>query len=186
MRGYRWLVAALGLLGLGGCASHAEHEPSTVQVDPQRYQGTWYELARKPMFFQRNCAQSEAHYSLNADGTLGVLNRCRTQAGEWEEVQGTATPQVAGRTDKFWVRFDNLPTRLFPNLVRGNYWVLALDADYQTVLVGNPDRDYLWLLSRQPVVAEGTLRRLLAEAHSQGFDTSDLVWRVPDSQIGKP
>ena len=44
--------------------------PQTVdRVDLSRYQGTWYELARLPMFFQRNCAQSEAHYSLKPDGT---------------------------------------------------------------------------------------------------------------------
>ena len=172
-----------GLL-LAGCASHEVDEPATQQIDPQRYQGTWYELARKPMFFQRACLQSEAHYSLRGDGSIGVLNRCRIADGSWKQVLGVASPQVPGRTDAFWVRFDNWPTRAFPELIRGDYRVLYVDADYQTALVG--DRDYLWLLSRQPSLPEPVVRRLLAEAHRHGYDTADLIWRSPDSAIGKP
>ncbi|CDF86712.1 outer membrane lipoprotein Blc [Pseudomonas knackmussii B13] len=183
-------MRALTLLVLGaalaGCAGHSPEPPATVQVDPQRYQGTWYELARKPMIFQRACRQSEAHYSLRADGSLEVLNRCRTDDGSWKQVVGTATPQVPGRTDAFWVRFDNWPTRLFPDLVRGDYQVLYVDAAYQTALVGSRDRDYLWLLSRQPSLPEPVLRRLLAEANRRGYDTADLIWRSDDSAIGKP
>ncbi|SDI38451.1 lipocalin family protein [Pseudomonas panipatensis] len=182
----RGTLCALALMvaGLAGCAGQAKDAPYTVQVDPQRYQGTWYELARKPMFFQRHCAQSEAHYRLRADGAIAVLNRCRSASGEWQQVTGSATPQVAGRTDAFWVRFDNWPTRLFPNLIRGDYRVLYVDPDYQTALVGNRGRDYLWLLSRQPTLPEATVRRLLSEANRNGYDTSDLIWRSKDSAIG--
>ena len=181
-----WAAVLLSAAMLAGCAGHESEPPNTVQVDPQRYQGTWYELARKPMFFQRACLQSEAHYSLRGDGNLGVLNRCRTADGSWEQVVGTATPQVPGRTDAFWVHFDNWPMRTFPNLLRGDYRVLYVDPDYQTALVGDRGRDYLWLLSRQPSLPEPVLRRLLAEANRHGYDTADLIWRSKDSAIGKP
>ena len=46
------------------------------------------------------------------------------------------------------MRFDNWFANLFPNVARGDYWVLAVDDDYRTALVGNPNREYLWLLSR--------------------------------------
>jgi apolipoprotein D and lipocalin family protein len=35
-------------------------------------------------------------------------------------------------------------------VARGDYWILKLDEDYQTVLVGEPSRKYLWVLSRVP------------------------------------
>ena len=121
--------------------------------------------------------------SVRADGTIGVRNRCRTADGSWKQVFGTATPQKPGSTDAFWVRFDNWPTRLLPDLVRGDYRVLYVDPDYQMALVGNSDRDYLWILARQTSLPEATLRRLLAEANRNGYDTSDMIWRSKDSAI---
>ncbi|MEK1907185.1 MAG: lipocalin family protein [Pseudomonas sp.] len=175
------LFAALG--ACAGAASAAEPPRTAGAVDLQRYQGTWYELARLPMFFQRNCVQSEAHYQLQADGSVGVTNRCRTEAGEWQEAKGQAVAQVEGQTDKLWVRFDNWFSNLFPGLTKGDYWVLYLDDSYQTALVGNPNREYLWLLSRTPQVSAQTQAQLLDEAKARGYDTSGLIWRAADSAI---
>ncbi|WP_263147066.1 lipocalin family protein [Pseudomonas sp. RIT-PI-AD] len=184
----RALVAVLAASLLLGCAGPSRELPppkTVAAVDLQRYQGTWYELARLPMFFQRNCAQSEAHYRLLDAGRIEVENRCRTREGDWNQVHGQAFPQVAGQTDKLWVRFDNWFSSLYPDLAKGQYWVLYLDDDYQTAVVGHPDRDYLWLLARQPEVDGATRERLLEVARSQGYDTSALIWRAPDSAIHK-
>jgi apolipoprotein D and lipocalin family protein len=189
MKSLKWIavVAAVAAL-VAGCAhsSKADLDPTTVDnVDLKRYQGTWYELARLPMFFQRNCAQSEAHYQLKADGNVAVLNRCRTAEGKWEEANGTASPQVPGKTDKLWVEFDNWFSRLLPGVAKGDYWVLYIGDGYKTALVGNPDRKYLWLLSRTPTVSEHTREELLAKAQQQGYDTTRLIWRAADKDIGK-
>lgn len=173
------VVALLCLMLLSGCAGGGrEQPPETVgEVDLQRYQGTWYELARLPMFFQRNCVRSEAHYQLQADGSVAVTNRCETEDGDWQEAKGEAVPQEAGITDRLWVRFDNWFSRLFPGLTKGHYWVLYLDEGYSTALVGSPDRKYLWLLARDTEVDQATRDRLLSEAERRGYDTSELIWR---------
>ena len=172
---------ALGSLLLAGCV-HSKGDPApprTVDdLDLKRYQGTWYELARLPMFFQRNCAQSQAHYSLKADGNIAVLNRCLTKDGQWEEASGTASPQVPDKTDKLWVVFDNWFSRIAPGIAKGDYWVLYVGDGYKTAVVGNPDRKYLWLLSRTPTVSNETREQLLARARQQGYDTTRLIWRA--------
>jgi apolipoprotein D and lipocalin family protein len=172
-------VALLCLMLLSGCVGGGrEQPPETVgEVDLQRYQGTWYELARLPMFFQRDCLRSEAHYQLQADGSVAVTNRCETGDGEWQEAKGEAVPQEAGSTDRLWVRFDNWFSRIFPDLTKGHYWVLYLDEAYSTALVGSPDRKYLWLLARDTEVDQATRERLLTEAERRGYDTSELIWR---------
>jgi len=173
---------------LAGCANKGDDgfAPRTVDhVDLKRYQGTWYELARLPMFFQRNCAQSEAHYRLKPDGNIAVLNRCRTEKGEWEEATGTASPQVPGKTDKLWVVFDNWFSKILPGVAKGDYWVLYVSDDYKQAIVGNPDRKYLWLLSRTPTVPKEVRDEMLAKAQQQGYDTTKLIWRAKDSEIGK-
>jgi len=177
----RPILLSLLLLTLIGCAGSGEQDdpPQTAgQVDLQRYQGTWYELARLPMFFQRHCVASEAHYRLEDDGRVAVTNRCRTEDGEWQEAKGEAELQQAGHTDKLWVRFDNWFSKLFPGLSKGDYWVLYLEDDYSVVLVGHPNREYLWLLSRTPQVSNEVRERLLAEARTRGYDTGELIWRA--------
>lgn len=171
------LTACLLALLLTGCASQVTPPATVGSVDLQRYQGTWYEQARLPMFFQRNCAQSEAHYRLQDDGRVAVRNRCLTHDGEWQQAEGRAEPQQAGQTDKLWVRFDNWFAQLFPNVARGDYWVLYLDEGYQLALVGNPNREYLWLLSREQQISPAQRQLLLDQAHARGFVTDELIWR---------
>ncbi|PYG81024.1 MULTISPECIES: lipocalin family protein [unclassified Pseudomonas] len=168
-------------LALLGCAGN-DHPapPRTQQVDLQRYQGTWYELARLPMFFQRNCVQSEAHYGLRPDGRIDVTNRCKEKDGQWNEAKGVAEAQQPGSTDKLWVRFDNWFSRLAPGLTKGEYWVLYHDKDYRVAMVGHPNREYLWLLSRTPAVPDQQREQLLSIAREQGYDTSKLIWRQAD------
>ena len=179
----RSILIASTILALAGCAnsgtgSISKPPPQTMQVDLQRYQGTWYELARLPMFFQRNCVQSQAHYGLRDDGRIDVINRCRDKDGEWIEAKGVAEPQVEGQTDKLWVRFDNWASKLLP--IKGDYWVIYHDEDYRVALVGHPEHKYLWLLSRTPEVDQETRDKLLSVAREQGYVTSDLIWRQAD------
>jgi apolipoprotein D and lipocalin family protein len=182
-------AVALAALWLTACAVKPGNEsmaPKTVDhVDLKRYQGTWYELARLPMFFQRNCAQSEAHYTLKDDGNIAVTNRCRTIEGKWEEATGTASPQIKGKTDKLWVVFDNWFSNLFPGVAKGDYWVLYVSPDYKTALVGSPNRKFLWLLSRTPHVPDAVRNDMLMKAQQQGYDTTKLIWRVADAEVGK-
>ena len=137
------------------------------------------------MYFQRNCAQSEAHYTLNPDGKVQVLNRCLTADWQWEEAKGTAYPQVPGKTDKLWVEFDTWFSRLLPGVAKGEYWVLYVSDDYKTAIVGDPSRKYLWLLSRTPTVNGVVREELLSKARQQGYDTTRLIWRASDTQMAK-
>lgn len=180
------LVVLAGFLAIGFAHSAENLDPKTASnIDLKRYQGTWYELARLPMYFQRDCAQSEARYLLKDDGNVAVTNRCRTHDGEWQQASGTASPQVEGKTDKLWVVFDNWFSRLLPWAGKGDYWILYVDDHYKTAVVGNPNRKYLWLLSRTPNVPEWVKQEMLGKARQQGYDTSRLIWREADPKPAK-
>ncbi|MCG8296220.1 MULTISPECIES: lipocalin family protein [Pseudomonas] len=186
MRRLHLLLGVCLVMLLGGCATSATDPlaPKTAgAVDLKRYQGKWFELARLPMKYQDGCAQSEAHYNLKPDGSVGVLNRCRTMGDEWLRAEGHATPQQPGHTDKLWVEFDNWFTRLVPGVAKGAYWILYVDDRYRTAIVGSPDRKYLWILSRTPSLPAWERENLLARARQQGFDTRRLIWRTPDKDI---
>ncbi len=150
-------------------------EVKTVpHVDLERYQGTWYEVARLPNRFQSDCAGSTAEYELRDDGKVSVLNTCYTKDGEVRTIRGSARP-VDETNARLIVRFDGLFFKLFSWLIKANYWILELDPDYRYVVVGSPDRKYLWMLSREPEMEESLYRDLTTLVQAQGFEVEKIL-----------
>lgn len=169
------LLCSLVWLG-SGCAHAAPPAALTAvpSLDAERYMGTWYEIAKYPNFFQRRCArQTQAQYSLLPDGQVRVLNRCRTEDGEWIEAEGLARQTGGSNSARLQVRFAPQWLSFLP-LVWGDYWVVALDAQYQWALVSEPRREYLWVLARTPTLPEATLLALHGQLARLGFDLQRL------------
>ena len=170
----RFVLAALALLGFSSCAttSAPAGAPATVaRVDLARYTGKWYEIASKPMIFQRGCLGTTAEYTANADGTIKVENTCRKADGNVAKAVGRAKIVPDSGNAKLKVNFFGP--------FWGDYWVLALDEkDYRYALIGGPDRKYLWILSRTPTMEPATYEKLTAIAKAQGYDLSDLTKTV--------
>lgn len=146
---------------------------SVDNIDLQRYTGTWYEQANFPMYFQRNCARNTtANYRLLAEGQIEVINRCEKTDGDTIQAEGIAKPSGNGPAE-LKVRF--APTFLsFLPFVWADYWVIALDPDYRWAVVGTPNREYLWILSRDKKIPDALFESLREKARLQGFDISKL------------
>ena len=154
--------------------------PTQDWVEPARYVGRWYEIARLPNRFQEQCTGDvAATYTRRDDGRITVVNECRTKDGV-ERVEGIARradPQ--GPASRLKVRFAPAWLSFLP-WVWGDYWILELDREYRTALVGEPSRKYLWILARTPVMDQAAYDGLVARAAQLGFDTSRLV-RTPQA-----
>lgn len=137
-------------------------------LDLARYAGKWYEIAAFPMFFQRNCiGETTAEYAAKEDGELSVTNRCRTENGFDQAVGRTWVP-VTNRTAELKVSF------FWP--FSSDYWVIGLDKAYRWAVVGNPNRKYLWILSRTPKLSRGEIDQALQAARNEGYDLSPLKY----------
>ncbi len=160
-----------------GCAGREPQQtlPTVSSVDLTRYTGTWYEIARLPMWFQRHCLDSQAIYTLRPDGAVGVHNECVTKSGKVEQADGVATVVDRNTNARLTVVFDNFFAKLFGSSREGNYWIVDLDPEYQTSMVGTPDRRYLWILSRAPRLDDDAYRQLVSKANALGFPVSDLI-----------
>ncbi|WP_455234627.1 lipocalin family protein [Thiogranum longum] len=165
----RKLLAGLlvAMLGFGGCrpdTGDLPPLPTVAHVDLDRYQGTWYEIARIPNRFQEQCAgNTTAEYSLRDDGRLNVINRCNTFEGELDEARGVARIVDTASNARLKVSFVSL---LGWQLFWGDYWVTDLAADYSYVVVGTPGRQYGWILSRTPTLP-ASVRTLIDQGLSQ-------------------
>ena len=138
-------------------------------VDLTRYAGKWYEIARLPNRFQRDCASdTTASYALRPDGRITVVNTCRTSEGRVKSATGTARvasgkePNTKLKVTFFWPFY-------------GNYWIIDLDPDYKWAVVGEPARKYFWILSREPRLDDTLYQQILGRAKQQGYDVGPLV-----------
>lgn len=141
---------------------------SVSSVDLARYVGTWHEIARFAMYFQNQCVGDvTANYSAMDNGKIKVINRCRTKDGEFDQAEGTAsvvdnTGNAQLKVSFFWP-------------FRADYWVIGLDPDYRWAVVGNPNRKYLWILSRTKTMTPTDLAAAKASATAQGFALQQLI-----------
>ncbi len=142
-------------------------EPLPVsEFDLARYLGDWYEIARFPNRFEKKCDRDvTARYrATGKPGRITVENSCRRADGRITVARGYG--KAVGEGGRLKVSF----FRPF----WAKYWVLALDPEYRWSLVGEPKRQYLWILSRTPELGADLLQEIKARAAAQGFDVGKL------------
>ena len=157
--------------------AHAQTEPlqAVEKIELNKYLGTWHEVVRKPLYFQRKCDSNvTANYSLNKNGNIKVDNSCYTKDGKFKQTIGEAFVQNAPSNSKLKVSFLPKIIRWLP-VGRGDYWVLKIDENYETVLVGEPDKKYMWILSRSQQPQPEVVQEYLNYAESIGYDLSDVI-----------
>lgn len=173
------LVLSLVLLPILGLAKANGADSKSVQVVPSvdlsRYTGKWYEIARLPNRFQKDCSgEVTATYSLLSEGRLKVVNECRKQGGI-KRAEGEARKRARNEVNsKLKVRFAPSWLAWLP-FVWGDYWIIELAPDYSYSVVGTPDRKYLWILSRGAEMEAATYKRLIDKAAAEGFEVSKLI-----------
>ncbi|MEZ5758677.1 MAG: lipocalin family protein [Emcibacteraceae bacterium] len=173
------LCLLLGALGLSACASGQSKfsKLETVpKVDLQKYVGEWHEIARIDHWFQKGCVDSKATYSLREDGDIDVLNECRLgpKNGKIKKATGRAWIVDSDTNAKLKVQFFLKSLKL--SFLAGDYWIIALDNNYQYAMIGEERRKYLWILSREKNLPKTTLNDLVARAKREGFPTHKLLF----------
>lgn len=137
-------------------------------MDIESYLGKWYEIALYPNWFEKGCYRSTALYEKLEDGRIKVTNQCRMHGpeGELNEAIGIATIFDKKTNAKLKVQF------FWP--FKGNYWIIDLEKDYRHAIVSEPNRQYLWILSRSPDMDAQTLEYLKEKIRKSGFDLNYL------------
>jgi apolipoprotein D and lipocalin family protein len=166
----------------------AQNEPANkpltpvASIDLTRYQGTWHQLALYPNRFQKSCASNtRAQYTLQADATVQVINQCRMADGREMQVAGQARPAPAAALSAQQLTPPQLQVRFAPAwlswlpFVWGDYWVIQLAADYRYAVVGEPKREFLWVLARETQLSAADWSAIEAHLKEQGYDFAKLV-----------
>ena len=156
-----------------GCASVPKKNSPELKVvsfvDKERYLGKWYEIARYPHWFEEGCFNSTAFYEKLKDGRIKVTNQCRMNGSKGKVNEAIGVAKIVDRksNSKLKVQF------IWP--FWGDYWIIDLDDEYQYAIVSEPNRQYLWILSRFPEMDNKLLKILREKIRNKGFDLNYLI-----------
>ncbi|WP_166423354.1 lipocalin family protein [Paraglaciecola sp. 20A4] len=160
----------LAIFTISACTSIPEGIKPVSGFELNRYLGTWYEIARLDHSFEEGLEQVTAEYSMRPDGGVNVINRGFNQQKQvWDDAEGKA--YFVGNE-----HVGHLKVSFFGPFY-ASYVIFSLDTEgYEYAMITGPNRDYFWILSRQPQLSPDVLQTLLGKARGAGFDTEKLIF----------
>lgn len=134
-----------------------------------RYAGLWYEIATIPQVFQAGCNCTTAEYAATSNpNEISVTNKCNlfSSNGFVNNIEGSATIVSGSGNAKLLVSFFGFGG--------ADYWIIDLDEDYQWAVVGSPDKQTFWILSRTRTIDQSLYQILLQKWGVRGYDISKV------------
>lgn len=154
-------------------------------IDLKRYSGQWFEIAKYPNRFQKQCvANTTATYTLKPNGRIEVANQCLKKDGTKETAIGEAKIGDEKNNAKLKVRFAPGFVSFLP-MVWANYWVIEIADDYSYTVISEPGRNYFWILARKPVMDDATYQGILRRAEAMGFQPSRVEKSPQNAEVLK-
>lgn len=171
----------LVLFSIGCAHSNAVAKPPVTTVDHvdlTRYVGNWYELASIPQWFQKECVWSTtAEYTARNNGKIDVVNTCVKKDGTKKVAIGRAKIVDPETNSKLKVTFAKILGKYIYSF-GGAYWIIDLEPNYQYAVIGSPDRQYGWILARQPHLSDSDLVQISNNLIKQGYDTCKFITTI--------
>lgn len=171
------LIIGTGLAATAALPATAMAGPVTPvpSLDVQKYLGRWQQIAAIPQWYEALCERNvNANYTLNADGTVGVLNRCSGPFNAPITIQGRA--RVLDQTTKaqLQVSFAGFGNSFYYPNTDPNYIVMGLGSGYRWAVVGDPQRTSGFVLARTGSITASEKTSILSVLTANGFDPSKL------------
>jgi apolipoprotein D and lipocalin family protein len=141
-------------------------------VDLNRFMGDWYVIANIPTFIEKEAYNAVESYRLAEDGTIDTT--FKFNRGGFDGPLKTYNPRGFVKdkeSNAVWgMQF------IWP--FKAEYRIIFLSEDYSTTVIGRTQRDYVWIMARQPSISDENYAQILNFLQEQGYDISK-VQKVP-------
>ena len=166
-------IALPAALAVATTASAAAPQP-TRAVAAAFYSGRWYEIARVPNVGQRDCQAPVTQFTplggrgevsfISSTGEFAVSQVCRrgSASGPAKTFSTKGRILPGARNAKFEMTF-------LGGLKKQEYWVLDSAGDGSWAIMATPGGNYVWLLSRRPVMSEAAKAAAVARIRALGY-----------------
>jgi apolipoprotein D and lipocalin family protein len=163
-------------------ASRLEKMKPATPVELDKFMGRWYNIEAFPWSYVKGCTDQQAVYTRVAGKPgIKIQNSCLDK-GKLCVEEGLAEPAVAdGSNGQLIVNFEHYFASFSTRFTSVNLCVIAhfqsapTAEQYEYAMVGTPELDGLWLMSRSPLPIPPAVRdAFLAKAQAAGFNIGHL------------
>ncbi len=146
--------------------------PLVHHVNLPRFMGDWYVIAFIPSLFDRDGYNQVENYRLTGDGKIATTFTFRQGSftGKHKRYRPIGHVRKWSNGALWGMQF------VWP--FKAEYRIVHLESDYSVSIIGRNQRDYVWLLSRQPQMPEADYTRYLRLIARMGYNVAKLV-RAP-------
>ena len=166
-------LIAFAVFSVSACQGVNNMEPIRTAefVDLDRFMGDWYVIGNIPTPIETEAYNAVETYALNDDGSIATT--FAFNKGSFAGARKTYHPTgfVRDASNAVWgMQF------LWP--FKAEYRVVYVDDSYEHTIIGRTKRDYLWIMSRAPQIAETEYQALVSLLREEGYDVGKIR-RVP-------
>jgi len=147
-------------------------QPISKKIDLKRFMGDWYVIAHIPTFIEKEAYNAIERYELAEDGTIATTFTFN---------KGYDDGPVKSYHPKGFVHNSETNAEWRMQFIwpfKAAFLITYLDDDYQTTVIGVPDRKYAWIMARTKTIPAAKLEKLEKFLADGGHDMSKLR-RVP-------
>tara|TARA_B110000014_G_C20079902_1_gene564161 strand:- start:900 stop:1412 length:513 start_codon:yes stop_codon:yes gene_type:complete len=146
------IIFTLLLIKLSILYSH----PVVENLNLEKFMGRWYVIALIPNWIEENSTNSFDDYVLNDDGTIDITytaiknNKTKTIKQKATIIDKDVPARWEIQFIKPWVPFYKAP-----------YEVILLDDNYDYMVVGYPNNQFGWIMSRDKTLNDNLYNEIL-------------------------
>jgi apolipoprotein D and lipocalin family protein len=165
------LAMCMVAMALAGCST-VKPPPTVPHVDLERFMGDWYVQGGLLTSFEKGAHNAVENYRLDEDGRIPTTYTFRKGSFDGPLKTYTSTAFVHDRTTfaEWRIQF------IWP--FKAPYLIVHLDPDYSLTAVSSDDKEYLWIMSREPHPDDARYQAVVDRLGDLGFATNRFV-RVP-------
>ncbi|RZL43598.1 MAG: hypothetical protein EOP00_22450 [Pedobacter sp.] len=145
-----------------------EKNTPVAKLDLKKYSGTWYSLYSIPTIFDKGSRETTTKYTLNTEGYYNVVTTYKKPNDEKIYSRNSKIfPSEEGNNGELQAQF------IWP--IKVDYWIIELAEDYSYVVVGHPDRKFLFIMSRNQTMPKKTHDEIVARCKAKGYEVAKLT-----------